>query len=78
MEKTIGNMVKITGLWESKDKNGNIVLSGGNNKISRFMVLYNNFKKEDKEPDFYLYLAENAITEKKDNPASAETDKVEL
>jgi hypothetical protein len=72
-------MVKLTGLYKSMDKNGNLVLSGSINKISRFMVLHNNFKRdEQKDPDFYLYVTEN-VKEKQeqDQPAEA-AGKVDL
>lgn len=59
-------MIKLTGLWESKDKNGNTVLSGklGGAVIKIFA---NTYKKADNQPDFSLYLDE---TRKKENPES--------
>lgn len=63
---------KLTGLWKSKDKNGNTFLSGSLNAITQIMVMPNTFKKEDdtKAPDYYLYLAakEKAEGKSKDSP----------
>jgi len=51
-------MLKITGIWENKDKNGNVYYSGYLGS-SRVMIMKNTYKKEGtKEPDFNMYLAE--------------------
>ena len=51
-------MIKITGLWANKDKNGNTYYSGyvGNLKV----MVFKNAYKEDNEnaPDANLYIAE--------------------
>jgi uncharacterized protein (DUF736 family) len=51
-------MLKITSLWKNKDKNGNTYLSGrlGDMQIKIFT---NQYKKEDKHPDFIMYGAES-------------------
>ena len=52
-------MIKVTGLWKQTDKSGNTFLSGNVNPISSIMVMPNTFKKEDKEPDYFLYFKQN-------------------
>jgi len=50
------DMTKITGLWKSEDKNGNTYLSGKMNAITQLMIMQNTYKKEDREPDYWLYI----------------------
>lgn len=50
------DMIKITGLWKSKDKNGNTYLSGSLNNITQLMVMSNTYKTDPKQPDYFLYL----------------------
>lgn len=45
---------KLSGLWKNKDKNGKTYLSGSAG-LAKFLVLPNDFKKEEKDPDFYLW-----------------------
>ena len=51
-------MLKITGLWENKDKNGNTYYSGylGSSKL----LIYKNTYKEQgsNQPDYNMYVAE--------------------
>ncbi|MBN1892336.1 MAG: hypothetical protein JW780_06095 [Clostridiales bacterium] len=55
-------MVKITGLWETKDKKGNTMLSGNLTHTSRVVILKNGFKKEGStEPDFHMFFDEKEI-----------------
>jgi len=62
---------KLTGLWKSKDKNGNTFLSGSLNAITQLMVMPNTFKKEgdSKAPDYYVYLS--AKEKREDSPKSS-------
>ena len=57
-------MIPISGLWKSTDKKGNEYFSGylGSAKL---LVFKNTFKKEDKHPDFVIYVAENKKQEEK-------------
>jgi hypothetical protein len=58
-------MIKLTGLWSNIDKNGNLCLSGylGDSKL---LIFANTYKKEDKQPDFIVYIDEKKkITEEK-------------
>lgn len=63
-------MIKLTGLWLNKDKNGNEYFSGTLGG-SRVMIMKNTFKKGEREPDFNLFIAEN----KKKEEAPKASDK---
>jgi hypothetical protein len=58
----MGDMIKITSLWKNKTKDGGTYLSGYLGDL-RLMVFPNKHKKEDKHPDFNVYVAA------KDKPA---------
>jgi len=58
-------MLKLTGLWESKDKNGNLMLSGRLTYDTKAIVLKNNFKENDTDPDYFLYIDEYLRKEKR-------------
>lgn len=60
----MGDLVKLTGLWKSEMKNGGKMLSGSLNAITSLLIMPNTFKKEPKEPDYYLYLKPKEKTEK--------------
>lgn len=64
-------MVKLSGLWKGKDKDGNTMLTGNLSKISRVVILANTYKKGDQDPDFFLYTA--PVQEKKDQKPKART-----
>lgn len=48
--------VRMIGLWERKDKKGNNYLSDTPDGTSSIMVMLNTFKKESREPDYFLYM----------------------
>jgi len=59
-------MIRVTGLWKSKDKAGNTFLSGSLSPISKVLVMpntYKNVQDGDKAPDYFLYIG---APEKKD------------
>jgi len=49
------SLIKLTGLWKSQDKNGNTLLTGKVNGFTSVMIMTNQFKKKEEEPDYYLY-----------------------
>jgi len=59
------DLVKATGLWTGKDKNGNPTLSG-NLGGARVLIFKNNYKEEEKHPDYIMYFGQNE--KKKDEP----------
>ena len=50
-------MIKIGALWSNTDSKGNKYLSGKFGD-ARVCVFKNNYKKEDKQPDFQIYVVE--------------------
>lgn len=52
-----GKLVQLTGLWKGSDKNGNVTLTGSLGG-ARLLVFKNNYKKDEKHPDYIVYLAE--------------------
>ena len=60
-------MIKVTGLWEGRDKNDNLVLSGNLTPTSRVIILRNNFSREGKnDPDFFLHIDEHKKKEEEE------------
>jgi len=57
-------MVKLTGLWKRQGKDGETFLTG-NVGMGRFMILPNKYKRNEKDPDYHLLVAEN-VKEKKE------------
>ena len=51
--------VKLTGVWRHKDKNGNTYLSGALSGISQLVILPNAYKRNDKDPDYLVYINES-------------------
>jgi len=51
-------MIKMGGLWENKDKNGDIYYSGslGNGRV---MIFKNKYKEKENQPAYNLFIAEN-------------------
>lgn len=52
----MGELIKLTGLWKSKTKKGETLLSGSLNAVTSIVILPNTFKKSEKDPDFNIYL----------------------
>jgi hypothetical protein len=52
------DLLKLGGLWISKDKNGNEYFSGDYTNVTKLLIYKNTFKKEgSNEPDFNFYAA---------------------
>ncbi len=52
----MSELIKLTGLWKSKTKKGETLLSGSLNAVTSIVILPNTFKKSEKDPDFNIYL----------------------
>jgi len=51
------NGTKLTGLWKNKSKNkGTTYLAGNLGPLARVIILPNDFKKGDNEPDYNMWL----------------------
>lgn len=51
-------MISIGGLWVNKSKDGNTYLAGYFNG-ARLLIFKNNFKEQEKQPDYVMYIAPN-------------------
>jgi uncharacterized protein (DUF736 family) len=52
----MSDLLRIGGLWKSKTKKGETILSGSLNPITQLLIMPNTLKKNEKDPDFYLYM----------------------
>lgn len=54
----MSDLIKVSGLWKSEDREGNMVLSGNLNPNIRMVIFVNRFKDQDgeKAPDFNLFI----------------------
>ena len=46
-------------LWKKTTKSGKDYLTGSMSRVSRLIVVENDKKKEDDEPDFFAYIVPN-------------------
>ena len=63
-------MIKVTGLWKNKGKDGKLYLSGRLGYSANMLILPNNYKKEEKDPDYNLFITE---PKKREQQKPAET-----
>jgi hypothetical protein len=56
-------MIKISGLWKSKMKDGGVMLKGGLNPIISLVIMPNDYKRSDKDPDYFAYWSKNEKNE---------------
>jgi uncharacterized protein (DUF736 family) len=56
-------LLKVTGLWKSEDRNGNMVLSGNLNGNARIVIFANTHKEAENQPDFNMYVTKNEKSE---------------
>jgi len=52
----MSDLIKLTGLWKSKTKDGAPLLSGSLNAVTSILIMPNTFKKSEKDPDYYAYI----------------------
>lgn len=64
-EKRDSKMILMGGLWVSKS--GNSI--SGPLQNGRLVILTNNKKSKDAQPDYYFFIAENDKKEKEDAPS---------
>ena len=57
--------IKLTGLWQNTDKNGNTYYAGNLSPTVRLLIFKNNFKQGERDPDLIVYLT--PAEKKKDN-----------
>lgn len=52
-------MIRVSGLWKSKDKQGRTFYSGTVNKTSKVLIFPVRNRTNDTQPEFELYIAPN-------------------
>jgi hypothetical protein len=57
-------MIKLTGLWENKTSDGKQFLAG-NIGNARILIFQNDYKKEERHPDYYLFIDEKKEQEER-------------
>lgn len=74
-EKQESNLTEIAALWKNESKSGEMYLGGylGNSKL---LILKNNYKEKENEPDYRVYVAPKAKTEGDSNKGSSRGDEV--
>lgn len=62
----MSELIKLSGLWERKDKDGNMLLSGSLGNLD-ILIMKNRYKNNEIQPDFEL------LIKKKDAKIKTET-----
>jgi NADH:ubiquinone oxidoreductase subunit len=57
-------MIKLCGLWENKDKNGDVYFQGKLGYGARLVIFKNTYATGEKSPGWILYIAEDKKQEK--------------
>ncbi len=50
------NGTRLTGLWKNQSKDGKKTYLAGNLGVARILILANDFKEKDNEPDYNLFV----------------------
>ena len=53
----MSELIKLTGLWKNTRDDGSISMSGKLSRTSRLVILPNKYKKGERDPDYYAFLA---------------------
>ena len=59
MESTGMEGTKIARLWKQETKGGKVYFEGPMTSMTRLVIIENDRKKSDKEPDYYAYAVPN-------------------
>ena len=70
-------MIKLSGLWMKKDKNGNTYFSGSLNGAN-ILIFKNKSKEKPNQPDYNFFVAEKKKDEKSESSESSEFGKEEI
>ena len=54
----MSDLIKIGGLWQNKDKNGNDYFSGNFTYGTKLLVMTNSYKDKENDPDYMVYIAQ--------------------
>lgn len=53
----MSDLIRLTGLWRSQTKAGDVMLSGSISPTSKLVILPNSRKQKDSEPDYIAFVA---------------------
>lgn len=53
----MNDMIKLTGLWKGKARDGNQFLSGNLTYTTKVLIFANKFKESENDPDYHLYIS---------------------
>jgi len=51
------DMIKLTGLWKNKTKDGKQYLTGGLGYGAKILIFPNSYKEKESDPDYIAYIA---------------------
>ena len=77
-EPASSNLVRLTGLWKSESKSGSQYLSGSISASSKLLILPNQRKEKDSDPDYIAFMAPNEKKEPKRREAPTSPDSFEF
>jgi len=60
------NLIRLTGLWKNTTKAGDTMLTGNFSPSSKLIILPNNRKNKDSDPDYIAFMAPSE--KKEDQP----------
>jgi len=70
--------VRLTGLWRNEAENGSTYLLGNISPSSRLLVLENQFKESEGDPDYIAFIAKNQKNKEEEEPQEKEREEVPL
>ncbi len=53
----MSDLVRLTGLWKTQTKNGEVMLTGGLSPSSKLVILVNTHKQKASDPDYIAFMA---------------------
>ena len=67
MENQKGNLIRLTGLWEIKKRDGKVYYSGKLGHSARVLLFKNDYAMDERDPYFFLCLAPLKKKEESEN-----------
>lgn len=55
----MNDKIRISGLWKNQSKNGITYLKGNLSPVASLLIMPNDYKKTDRDPDYFLYMTQN-------------------
>ena len=74
MQNKSNDLIKLTGLWEKKSKDGKVYYSGNLSSTAKVLLFKNDNKKNERDPDLALYLTRPGKKLQLEKPVEPEED----